>query len=176
MIAGCVVGGARPSTTSAPRSAKLALMALVEELSTRESWMSAAEAAQALGVHRTAINSMILAGRLPAKRVGPRWRVPAVAFEEFRASYTRPPNVPIPERDPDALPPVAERVLEWLYRWETATTAELAEVTDDHPGNLRKGTTILRARGLATKDGQRVWRLTPAGVAEARRRGVALDV
>lgn len=119
---------------------------------------------------------MIRAGKLPAKRVGPHWRIPVRAFREFQASYKRPPNVPIPVRDPDALPPVAERVFEWLYRWSAATTAELGEVLDDDPGNVRKGTVILSRRGLAAKDAERVWRLTGAGIALARQRGVSLEV
>jgi excisionase family DNA binding protein len=145
------------------------------DLSSRGSWLSAPEAGEALGVHRTAISTMIRTGRLPATRVGPHWRIPVRAFRDFQATYTRPPNVPVPVRDPEALPPIAERVLEWLYRWGTATTAELGEVLDDDPGNIRKGTTILARRGLATKDEDRVWELTVAGVEFACRRGVPLE-
>jgi len=146
-----------------------------QDLSLDSGWLSAPEAGEALGVHRTAISSMIRSGRLPAKRVGPHWKIPVRAFEAFREAYVRPPNVPVPVRDPDAMPPVAERVLEWLYRWESATTAELGEVVDHHPGNIRKGTTILARRGLAAKDCSGVWRLTGVGLSVAQRRGVRLE-
>lgn len=134
-------------------------------------WVGLPEAARRLGVHRTAVNSMILDGRLQGERVGPYWRVSREVFEEFAANYRRPPNVPVPKRDPDDLPPVANRALEWLARWSAATTSELREVMADDPGNIRKATDILRGRSLAQRDQDGWWRLTAAGRAFALRRG-----
>jgi excisionase family DNA binding protein len=134
--------------------------------------MSLPEAANRLGVHRTAVNAMILDGRLNGERSGPYWRVRRDVFEAFAASYSRPPNVPVPTRDADALPPVAERALEWLARWEAASTTELREVMPDAPGNIRKATDILRRRNLAERDATGTWRLTAEGAATAERRGL----
>lgn len=132
-------------------------------------WITLPEAARRLGVHRTAVNSMILDGRLEGERHGPYWRIRLATFERFAARYTRPPNVPVPNRDPNALPPVAERALLWLRRWDSATTSELAEVMSDAPGNIRKGTDILRSRQLARRDDHGNWALTAAGVDVASR-------
>lgn len=128
-----------------------------------EQWINLPEAARRLGVHRTAVNSMILDGRLQGRREGPNWKVRLDQFETFAASYVRPPNVPIPVRDSFALPPVAERALIWLLRWGAATTLELGEVMADAPGNVRKATDILRSKGLAQRDEQGVWSPTEAG-------------
>lgn len=133
--------------------------------------MGLPEAARRLGVHRTAVNTMILDGRLRGERVGPYWRVSREVFEKFAASYRRPPNVPVPKKDPDGLPPVANRALQWLARWCAATTGELREVMADDPGNIRKATDILRRRDLAQRDRDGSWRLTAAGAALAARRG-----
>ncbi len=133
--------------------------------------MSLPEAANRLGVHRTAVNAMILDGRLSGERAGPYWRVRRAVLEEFAANYSRPPNVPVPNRDADTLPPVAERALGWLARWEAASTTELREVMSDAPGNIRKATDILRRRKLAERDVAGTWRLTDNGAALAIRRG-----
>lgn len=114
---------------------------------------------------------MILDGRLRGERVGPYWRVRREIFENFASTYQRPPNVPVPSRDPDVLPPVAERALGWLARWGAASTAELGEVMSDAPGNIRKATDILRRRHFAERDRDGIWRLTDAGSAVAQRRG-----
>jgi len=82
--------------------------------------------------------------------------------------------VPVPRRDPNALPPVAERALSWLARWGSATTTELREVMTDAPGNIRKATDILRSRGLAQRNDDGVWSLTQNGVAVANRRGLVV--
>lgn len=134
--------------------------------------MSLPEAADRLGVNRTAVNAMILDGRLVGERAGPYWRVRRDVFEEFASTYRRPPNVPVPTRDPDALPPVAARAMRWLGRWDAASTSELREVMSDAPGNIRKATDILRRRGLAERDATGTWRLTDAGVAFAARCGL----
>ncbi len=134
--------------------------------------MSLPEAANRLGVHRTAVNAMILDGRLNGERSGPYWRVRRDVFEEFASNYSRPPNVPVPKRDADTLPPVAERALGWLARWEAASTTELREVMSDAPGNIRKATDILRQRNLAERDAGGTWRLTDDGTATAVRRGL----
>lgn len=114
---------------------------------------------------------MILDGRLQGERVGPYWRVKRELFEDFAASYRRPPNVPVPKKDPDGLSPVADRALQWLARWCAATRGELREVMADDPGNIRKATDILRGRDLAQRDHDGSWRLTAAGEALAARRG-----
>ena len=114
---------------------------------------------------------MILDGRLCGERVGPYWRVRRDVLEAFAAGYRRPPNVPVPRRDPDELPPVADRVLRWLARWGTAATRELHEVMTDDPGNIRKATDILRRRDLAHREHDGSWCLTDAGEALAARRG-----
>jgi excisionase family DNA binding protein len=134
--------------------------------------MSLPEAASRLGVHRTAVNAMILDGRLTGERSGPYWRVRRDVFEEFAANYSRPPNVPVRRRDADTLPPVAQRALGWLARWEAASTTELREVMSDAPGNIRKATDILRRRNLAERDAAGIWRLTDDGAAIAARRGL----
>jgi excisionase family DNA binding protein len=128
-------------------------------------WLGLPEVARRLGVHRTAVNAMILDGRLDGEREGPYWRVRLDTFEQFAANYTRPPNVPVPQRDPDALPPVADRTLRWLARWGSATTRELGEVMTDAPGNIRKATDILRSRALAQRDEAGSWSLTDRGIA-----------
>lgn len=135
-------------------------------------WIGLPEAARRLGVHRTAVNAMILDGRLHGERHGPYWKVRAEDFEAFAARYERPPNVPMPKRDPNALPPVAARALTWLSRWGTATTRELGEVMTDAPGNIRKATDILRARGLAVRSELGTWKLTAAGSTAASTIGV----
>lgn len=150
-------------------------MSFAEPLDDRHEWIGLPEAARRLGVHRTAVNTMILDGRLSGERRGPYWRVRVADFERFAASYTRPPNVPVPERDPNALPPVAARALDWLARWGTATTAELGEVMPDAAGNIRKATDILRSRGLAARDGSGTWALTDEGVAVTRQRPLPVD-
>lgn len=139
-------------------------------------WMTLVEVARALGVNRTAVNAMILDGRLAGTRVGPYWRVRRDIFEAFAAAYRRPPNVPIPNRPADALPPVAERALRWLARWEDASTSELAEVMTDAAGNIRKATDILRRRGLAERASSGVWRLTAAGAVVASQRGYSAEL
>lgn len=139
-------------------------------------WVSLPEVAEELGVHRTAVNAMVLDGRLEAQRVGPYWRVRRDIFERFAATYRRPPNVPIPQKDPSALPPVAERALWWIVRWDEATTNELREVMGDAPGNIRKATDILRRRGLAARNEARVWRPTSAGRDFARRLSTVPEV
>jgi excisionase family DNA binding protein len=146
-------------------------MSLADQTLPDGEWMSLPEAADRLGVNRTAVNAMILDGRLSGERAGPYWRVHREVFEEFAASYRRPPNVPVPRRDPEAMPPVAERALGWLARWEAASTTELREVMSDAPGNVRKATDILRRRNLAVRDAAGTWRLTDAGAALAMRRG-----
>jgi excisionase family DNA binding protein len=137
-----------------------------------EEWISLPEAARRLGVHRTAVNTMILDGRLQGRRDGPYWKVRLDQFEAFAASYVRPPNVPVPVRDAYALPPVAERALGWLARWETASTTELGEVMTDAPGNVRKATDILRSRNLAERDEHGSWALTDRGRALATSRSI----
>jgi hypothetical protein len=112
---------------------------------------------------------MVLDGRLEGRRFGPYWRVRRDLFERFAAAYRRPPNVPVPQKDPQALPPVAERALRWLVRWGEASTSELGEVMRDAPGNVRKATDILRQRGLATRDASGTWRPTAAGSEAADR-------
>ena len=139
-------------------------MSFAETSDPRGELLGLPEVAHRLGVHRTAVNAMVLDGRLDGEREGPYWRVRLDAFEEFAANYTRPPNVPVPERDPDALPPVADRALRWLARWGSATTRELGEVMTDAPGNIRKATDILRSRGLAQRDDAGSWSLTNGGV------------
>lgn len=139
-------------------------------------WVSLPEVAQELGVHRTAVNAMVLDGRLEAQRVGPYWRVRRDIFERFAATYRRPPNVPVPQKDPDALPPVAERALRWIVRWDEAITNELREVMDDAPGNIRKATDILRRRGLAARTESGAWRPTPVGRAFAQRLSAVEEV
>ena len=144
-------------------------MSFAEPLSAdSEDWISLPEAARLLGVHRTAVNTMILDGRLDGERVGPYWRVRRDVFDAFAATYVRPPNVPVPTRDPKALPPVAERALALLIRWGSATTGELGEVMTDAPGNIRKATDILRSRGFAERDDAGHWSPTPEGEAAAR--------
>lgn len=146
-------------------------MSFAEPLSAEtEDWITLPEAARLLGVHRTAVNTMILDGRLEGERVGPYWRVRRDVFETFAATYVRPPNVPVPVRDPHALPPVAARALSWLVRWGSATTGELGEVMTDAPGNIRKATDILRSRGLAVRDEDGHWSATAEGEATARDR------
>jgi excisionase family DNA binding protein len=147
-------------------------MSFAEPMEQRQGWISLPEAARRLGVHRTAVNTMILDGRLHGERQGPYWRVQLAEFERFASTYTRPPNVPVPARNPDALPPVAERALSWLARWESATTMELGEVMPDAPGNVRKATDILRRRGLASRDEAGVWTVTPEGHAAAQARAL----
>jgi excisionase family DNA binding protein len=152
-------------------------MSFAAPFSQPHEWISLPEAARRLGVHRTAVNTMILDGRLEGVREGPYWRVRLDQFEEFAATYTRPPNVPVPRRDPNALPPVAERALSWLARWGSATTAELRDVMTDAPGNIRKATDILRSRGLACRAVDGTWTLTEDGASDALRRGlVGIDV
>ena len=146
-------------------------VSLAENPSHDGEWVSLPEAASRLGLHRTAVNTMILDGRLRGERVGPYWRVRREVFEDFAAGYRRPPNVPVPKRDPDGLPPVAERALRWLARWGAASTGELREVMSDAPGNIRKATDILRRRHFAQRDRDGIWRLTHAGSAVAERRG-----
>jgi excisionase family DNA binding protein len=136
-----------------------------------DEWIGLPEAARRLGVHRTAVNAMILDGRLAGERHGPYWKVRTQDFEAFAARYERPPNVPVPKRDPNALPPVAQRALTWLSRWGTATTTELGEVMPDAPGNIRKATDILRARGLATRSDSGTWALTDSGSTMASHMG-----
>lgn len=130
------------------------------------------EAGDRLGVNGTAVNAMILDGRLMGERLGPYWRARRDLFEEFASSYRPPPNVPFRSRDPDALPPVAERALGWLARWEAASTTELREVMSEAPGNIRKATDILRRRSHAERDVAGTWRLTDEGAALAARRGL----
>jgi excisionase family DNA binding protein len=134
--------------------------------------LSLPEVAQRLGVHRTAVNAMVLDGRLAGERHGPYWRVRRDVCDAFVGHYRRPANVPVPQRHPDALPPVAERALGWLVRWGEGTTAELREVMTDAPGNVRKATDILSRRGWAVRDSARVWRPTEAGRLAARRLGM----
>lgn len=148
-------------------------MSVAESLHQDGESISLPEAARRLGVHRTAVNAMILDGRLIGDRVGPYWRVRLDRFEEFAANYRRPPNVPVPKRDPNVLPPVAERALHWLARWGAATTRELGEVMADAPGNIRKATDILRSRGLAQRDDDGSWSLTEAGLVAASTHGLA---
>jgi excisionase family DNA binding protein len=144
-------------------------VSLVENLIEEGEWVSLPQIAQALGVHRSAVNAMVLDGRLEGRRFGPYWRVRRDLFERFAAAYRRPPNVPVPQKDPQALPPVAERALRWLVRWGEASTSELGEVMRDAPGNVRKATDILRQRGLATRDASGTWRPTAAGIEAADR-------
>jgi excisionase family DNA binding protein len=144
-------------------------VSLVENLIEEGEWVSLPQIAQALGVHRSAVNAMVLDGRLEGRRFGPYWRVRRDLFERFAAAYRRPPNVPVPQKDPQALPPVAERALRWLVRWGEASTSELGEVMRDAPGNVRKATDILRQRGLATRDASGTWRPTAAGSEAADR-------
>ena len=146
-------------------------MSLAESQSQEGEWVGLPEAARRLGVHRTAVNTMILDGRLRGERLGPNWRVRREVFEEFAAGYRRPPNAPTPKRNPDGLPPVADRALRWLARWGAATTGELREVMTDDPGNIRKATDILRRRDLAKRERDGSWRLTDAGDALAARHG-----
>lgn len=96
------------------------------------------EAGDRLGVNRTAVNAMILDGRLMGERLGRYWRARRDLFEELASSYRPPPNVPFRSRDPDALAPVAERALGWLARWEAASTTELREVMSDAPATSAK--------------------------------------
>ncbi len=147
-------------------------MSFAAPIDEHHEWIGLPEAARRLGVHRTAVNTMILDGRLRGERQGPYWRVRLDEFERFASTYTRPPNVPVPARDPEALPPVAERALSWLARWGTATTAELGEVMSDDPGNIRKATDILRRRRLATRDETGVWAITHEGDKVAKSRSL----
>lgn len=147
-------------------------MSFAESFSNDDEWISLPEAGRRLGIHRTAVNTMILDGRLRGERHGPYWRVRLDEFEQFAAGYTRPPNVPVPDHDPNHLSPVAERVLAWLARWGSANTRELGEVMTDAPGNIRKGTDMLRARGLAARNHQGDWSLTDAGSFLADQRGL----
>ena len=149
-------------------------MSFAEPINEHHEWIGLPEAARRLGVHRTAVNSMILDGRLQGERRGPYWRVRLDEFERFASRYTRPANVPVPTRDPQALPPVAERALSWLARWGTATTGELREVMSDDPGNIRKATDILRRRGLATRDETGVWTISQDGREVAKARALTL--
>lgn len=144
-------------------------MSLGENLVEDGQWVSLPEVAQALGVHRSAVNTMVLDGRLEGWRFGPYWRVRRDVFERFASTYRRPANVPVPRKDPEALAPVAERALGWLMRWGEASTGELGEVMCDAPGNVRKATDILRRRGLATRDPSGTWRPTAAGNEAAAR-------
>jgi excisionase family DNA binding protein len=138
-------------------------MSVTEPWTGEGNWLSLPEVARRLGVHRTAVNTMILDGRLEGRREGPYWRVSRETFDAFAAEYRRPPNVPVPHHDPRAISPVAQRALGWLVRWGSATTRELGEVMADAPGNIRKGTDILRSRGLAMRDADGSWRPTEAG-------------
>jgi hypothetical protein len=138
-------------------------MSLVERLSEDRQWVSLPDIARELGVHRTAVNSMILDGRLKGERRGPYWRVRRDVFEAFASVYSRPPNVPAPRKDLDTVAPVAKRALGWLVRWDAATTTELREVMTDAPGNIRKATDILRHRGWAMRDESGIWHPTESG-------------
>ena len=144
-------------------------MSVVERSIEDRQWVSLPDVARKLGVNRSAVNAMVLDGRLEGRRFGPYWRVRRDVVESFASTYRRPPNVPIPKRDADALPPVAGRALRWLVRWGEASTRELGEVMPDAPGNVRKATDILRQRSLASRDASGTWRPTVAGREAAER-------
>lgn len=114
------------------------------------------EVAQELGVTRSAVYLMIRDGRLAGMQCGPRWHVRREDLEAFKQTYDPAPTAGrrFGPRNGDYGPAV---VLELLHEWGSATTDELAEILERHPGNIRKYLKLLEHRGHATRDDRGTW-------------------
>jgi excisionase family DNA binding protein len=131
--------------------------------------VSTVEAAERLGVSRTRIAQLIEAGRLPAHRDGPAWRISSADLDNFAHSYRR--ISPGRRRKPD-LPASAVRILALLSAWDDpddprpsdgTDPSELAHAIDLNIGNVRKHLRALEDRGLVVQGPFSTWRATPAG-------------
>lgn len=125
--------------------------------------LSLPEAADLLGVHRATVNEMVLTGRLPAERVGPHWVIDENEFNRFRSTYERPKHYTRPKGASQASDHWVAHLLQLLAEWDSATVAELSEVVDLVPGNIRKYLCIAEARGLAVRNEYGDWMLTSGG-------------
>lgn len=120
-------------------------------------WLALQAVGEELGVTRSAVYLMIRSGRLPGMQCGARWYVRREDLDEFKRTYIPAPTAGrrFGPRSGDANG--TDLVLALLREWGSATSEELAEVLNRHPGNVRKYLSLLKARGLADRDGSGGW-------------------
>jgi excisionase family DNA binding protein len=116
------------------------------------------EAADRLGVHRATVNDMVRSGRLPAHREGAHWRIDRQVFEQFAASYVKPPNAPA--RRARGIPTSAPALLALLGEFGSASAAELAPLLGLHEGNVRKHLRLLEHEGHVRRRPDGEWELS----------------
>lgn len=119
------------------------------------------EVARRLGVQRGTVNQFVRNGRLPARRLGQLWYVERKVLEEFAETY-EPRRLKRGQRQTSNTDS-RERVARLLAEWQAATADELAVGVGLHPGNVRKHLVILASAGVAERDDEGLWHLTPAG-------------
>jgi len=129
--------------------------------------LSANDVGRELGVDRTVVSSLLRSGSLPGVLLTDRWYVEAGDLEEFARTYERPrrPSRKGTDQRTQRSEQSRRAIVATLADWNEATPAEIAQVIELHPGNVRKYLVLMEKAGLTQRVGEGLWALTDEGLA-----------
>lgn len=106
------------------------------------------EAARRLGYDRTAVNKLVLAGQLPARRFGQDWLFRRSDVEAFATSRNRSPRTELPARGRAT----ALMMIGLLAKHDGATTRDLVSLTGAARRTVLGRQQLLEQYGLITRE------------------------
>lgn len=114
-------------------------------MSIEAEFLSAAEAAKYLGVHRETVYGLILDGAIRASKIGGRWRIPKASLDSY---LLHGPLHPVRSRNKVDLPPRSRPIpLQVVPARQEHVTPQRILVIDDNPHVLDLFRVVLVRRG-----------------------------